>query len=83
MTTQIKNIVLTVEQTNELSNLWRLIEGRVDQKSNRFVKLRLAMPDGRAIFTKPQLLMTASNLAVNNIAPPEWIYGVLDLVKST
>ena len=79
MTKQVKNIVLTSEQTTELSKLWNLVESRVDSKSNRFVKLRLAMPEGKAIFTKTQLLMTASNLAVNNVAPPDWVYGVLNL----
>jgi hypothetical protein len=79
MTIQVKNIVLTSEQTIELSKLWNLVESRVDPKSNRFVKLRLAMPEGRAIFTKTQLLMTASNLAVNDVTPPDWVYGVLNL----
>jgi hypothetical protein len=79
MTKQSKNIVLTMEQTMELSKLWNLVESRVDPKSNRFVKLRLVMPEGRAIFTKTQLLMTASNLAVNNVVPPRWMYGVLNL----
>ena len=81
MTKQSKNIVLTSEQTEELSRLWSMVEGRVDPKSNRFVKLRLVMPEGKAIFTKTQLLMTASNLAVNNVTPPNWIYGVLNLVE--
>ena len=81
MTKQSKHIVLTSEQTMELSNLWTLIENRVDPKSNRFVKLRLVMPEGRAIFTKTQLLMTASNLAVNNVTPPAWMFGVLDLAE--
>ena len=79
MTKQVKNIVLTSEQTIELTKLWNLVESRVDSKSNRFVKLRLAMPEGRAIFTKTQLLMTASNLAVNDVTPPHWLYGVLNL----
>jgi len=79
MTKHLNNIVLTSEQTLELSKLWNLVEGRVDSKSNRFVKLRLAMPEGRAIFTKTQLLMTASNLAVNNVVPPNWLYAVLNL----
>jgi len=79
MTKQVKNIVLTSDQTIELSKLWNLIEHRVDSKSNRFVKLRLAMPEGKAIFTKTQLLMTASNLAVNNVTPPDWVYGALNL----
>jgi len=79
MIKQVKNIVLTSEQTIELTKLWNLVESRVDSKSNRFVKLRLAMPEGRAIFTKTQLLMTASNLAVNNVTPPRWLYGVLNL----
>jgi hypothetical protein len=81
MTKQSKNIVLTSEQTEELSRLWNMVEGRVDPKSNRFVKLRLVMPEGKAIFTKTQLLMTASNLAVNNVTPPNWMYGVLNLVE--
>lgn len=81
MTKQSKNIVLTSEQTEELSRLWSMVEGRVDPKSNRFVKLRLVMPEGKAIFTKTQLLMTASNLAVNNVTPPNWMYGVLNLVE--
>jgi len=79
MTKHLNNIVLTSEQTLELSKLWNLVEGTVDSKSNRFVKLRLAMPEGRAIFTKTQLLMTASNLAVNNVMPPHWLYGLLNL----
>jgi len=79
MIKQSKNIVLTSAQTTELSKLWNLVEGKVDAQSNRFVKLRLVMPEGRAIFTKTQLLMTASNLAVNNVKPPDWIYGVLNL----
>ena len=79
MTKQVKNIVLTSEQTIELTKLWNLVESRVDSKSNRFVKLRLVMPEGRAIFTKTQLLMTASNLAVNNVTPPHWLYGFLNL----
>ena len=81
MTKQSRNIVLTPEQTKELSKLWNMVEGRVDPKSNRFVKLRLVMPEGKAIFTKTQLLMTASNLAVNNVTPPNWMYGVLNLVE--
>ena len=80
MTKQSKNIVLSSAQTAELSKLWNLVEGKVDAHSNRFVKLRLVMPEGRAIFTKTQLLMTASNLAVNNVTPPDWMYGVLNLV---
>lgn len=80
MIKQSKNIILTPEQTYELSKLWNLVEGKVDPQSNRFVKLRLVMPEGRAIFTKTQLLMTASNLAVNNVTPPDWMYGVLNLV---
>ena len=80
MTKQSRNIVLTSEQTKELSKLWNMVEGKVDPKSNRFVKLRLVMPEGKAIFTKTQLLMTASNLAVNNVTPPNWMYGVLNLV---
>lgn len=80
MTKQSKNIVLTLEETKELSELWNLVENRVDPQSNRFVKLRLAMPQGRAVFTKPQLLMTASNLAINNVVPPTWMFGVLNLV---
>ena len=80
MTKQSKNIVLTSAQTTELSKLWKLVEGSVDAQSNRFVKLRLVMPEGRAIFTKTQLLMTASNLAVNNVKPPDWMFGVLNLV---
>lgn len=79
MTNQSKKIVLSPEQTAELSKLWNLVEGKVDPQSNRFVKLRLVMPEGRAIFTKTQLLMTASNLAVNNVIPPNWMYGVLNL----
>lgn len=82
MTKQSKNIVLTSEQTTELSKLWGLIEEKVDPQSNRFVKLRLLMPERRAIFTKTQLLMTASNLAVNNVTPPDWMYGVLNLVEA-
>ena len=81
MTKQSRNIVLTSEQTEELSRLWNMVEGKVDPKSNRFVKLRLVMPEGKAIFTKTQLLMTASNLAVNNITPPNWMYGALNLVE--
>ena len=79
MTKQSKNIVLTSEETRELSELWNLVESRVDTQSNRFVKLRLAMPEGRAVFTKPQLLMTASNLAINNVVPPTWMFNVLNL----
>ena len=82
MTKQSRNILLTSEQTKELSMLWNMVESKVDPKSNRFVKLRLVMPEGRAIFTKTQLLMTASNLANNNVIPPAWIYGVLDLMGS-
>ncbi len=82
MTKQSRNILLTSEQTKELSMLWNMVESKVDPKSNRFVKLRLVMPEGRAIFTKTQLLMTASNLAINNVIPPAWIYGVLDLMGS-
>ena len=82
MTKQSRNIVLTSEQTEELSKLWNMVEGKVDPKSNRFVKLRLVMPEGKAIFTKTQLLMTASNLAVNNVTPPNWMYGVLNLVEA-
>jgi len=80
MIKQSKNIVLSSAQTAELSKLWNLVEGKVDAQSNRFVKLRLVMPEGRAVFTKTQLLMTASNLAVNNVTPPDWMYGVLNLV---
>ena len=82
MTKQSRNILLTSEQTKELSMFWNMVESKVDPKSNRFVKLRLVMPEGRAIFTKTQLLMTASNLAINNVIPPAWIYGVLDLMGS-
>lgn len=82
MTKQSRNIVLTSEQTKELSRLWSMVESKVDPKSNRFVKLRLVMPEGKAMFTKTQLLMTASNLAINNVTPPTWIYGALDLMGS-
>jgi hypothetical protein len=81
MTKHSKNIVLTSEQTKELSKLWNMVESKVDPKSNRFVKLRLVMPEGRAMFTKTQLLMTASNLAINDVTPPNWLYGVLNLVE--
>jgi len=81
MPKQSKSIELTTEQTRELSQLWSKVEDKVDPKSNRFVKLRLVMPEGKAIFTKTQLLMTASNLAVNNVTPPSWMYGVLNLVE--
>ena len=81
MTKHSKNIVLTYEQTKELSKLWNMVESKVDPKSNRFVKLRLVMPEGRAMFTKTQLLMTASNLAINDVTPPNWLYGVLNLVE--
>ena len=79
MTKQSKNIVLTSEETKELSALWNLVESRVDTQSNRFVKLRLAIPGGRAVFTKTQLLMTASNLAINNVSPPAWMFSALNL----
>ena len=81
MTKHSKNIVLTSEQNKELSKLWNMVESKVDPKSNRFVKLRLVMPEGRAMFTKTQLLMTASNLAINDVTPPNWLYGVLNLVE--
>ena len=81
MTKHSKNIVLTSEQTKELSKLWNMVESKVDPKSNRFVKLRLVMPEGRAMFTKTQLLMTASNLAINDVTPPNWLYGLLNLVE--
>ena len=81
MTKHSKNIVLKSEQTKELSKLWNMVESKVDPKSNRFVKLRLVMPEGRAMFTKTQLLMTASNLAINDVTPPNWLYGLLNLVE--